>query len=485
MSKFANGRVPNNNGKGYYEKVKDKKNIVPNNYLSFVLMHQKKKIALIDIDAVECTIYDENEDAFLNSYLKGFNNTKLRLRIVKDAGRWELLCNRSVLVNGVAWRKRYLKSGDIIYLGEYRLVFVCNFIEDVPPEPVSGKTPKRKILRFIEAAAVVLGISFLWYCTTISRNSNLDLNEQSQVSTDHEASQTYDTTEELDSSEYQPFITDEERGESSLLVYAPGENPTPQKLDILFIHAHPDDESLDYGLFLAEAAAEEESTGVIIFTDGDSGFDKYPDRPIDGIYPDAELGVPDLSKIRVKEAVKALTVLNAKVYVRLGLWNRPYTTEEVNKNLNTLLNEWGGETFLVNKLVSLIEIFKPDVIVSPDGPSTAREHFEHEAVGYLSEKAVNLYIERNPGKLRSYLKLVDVQQLAAYGGIPLLDIDASENGTLRDIKRRALMMHQTQADASYFGIKRLEEFPLEYYLMYYNSNSTDNSVLTLLAPFIH
>ncbi|MCD6396377.1 MAG: PIG-L family deacetylase, partial [Spirochaetaceae bacterium] len=430
-------------------------------------------------------LYDRKEDAFLNSYLSSFNDKKLSLRLIKDAGKWQIVSNREVLINGVAWRKRYLKSEDIIYLGEYRLVFVDNFIENVPPEPVGGKAPKKKILRFIEAAAVILGISFLWYCTTISHNSNLDLNEQSQVSTDHEASLPYDTTEEFDRSEYQPFITDEERGESSLLVYAPGENPTPQKLDILFIHTHPDDESLDYGLFLAEAAAEGESTGVIIFTDGDSGFDKYPDRPIDGIYPDAELGVPDLSKIRVEEAVRALTVLNAKVYVRLGLWNRPYTSEEVNKNLNTLLNEWGEETFLVNKLVSLIETFKPDVIVSPDGPSTAREHFEHEAVGYLSEKAVNLYIERNPGKLRSYLKLVDVQQLAAYGGIPLLDIDASENGNLKDIKRRALMMHQTQADASYFGIKRLEEFPLEYYIMQYNSNSTDNSVLTLLAPSIH
>ena len=465
--------------------MKNKEIKVSSPYLSFGLIYKKEKQALLNIDAQDCTLYDKKQDAFLNSYLKGFNDRKLSLRLIKDAGKWQIVSNREVLVNGVAGRKRYLKDGDLIYLGEYRLVFAGYFEEEVPQKPVRGKVAKKKIFRFFEAAAVILGISFLWYCTTINHKSGLDLNEQSQVSTDHEASQTYDTTEEPDSLDYQPFITDEERRESSLLVYAPGENPTPQKLDILFIHTHPDDESLDYGLFLAEAAAEGESTGVIIFTDGDSGFDKYPDRPIDGIYPDAELGVPDLSKIRVEEAVRALTVLNAKVYVRLGLWNRPYTAEEVNKNLHTLLTEWGGETFLVNKLVSLMEIFNPDVIVSPDGPSAAREHFEHEAVGYLSEKAVNLYIERNPDKLRSYLKLVDVQQLAAYGDIPLLDIDASENGILKDIKRRALMMHQTQADASYFGIKRLQKFPLEYYIMVYNSNNTDSSILTLLAPSIH
>ncbi len=466
-------------------KNKSRKSTVTKKYLSFELVYKRRTTVLLNIDAEECILYDDPGETFLSPYLKGFNDKKLKLRLVNDAGRWQIESNREVLINGVAWRKRVLRDGDKIYLGEYRLVFAGYFEEEVPQKPVRGKVTKKKIFRFIEAAAVILGISFLWFCTTISRNSSLDTDEQSQVSTDHEASQTYDTTEELDSLDYQPFKTDTENEGNRLLVYAPGENPTPQKLDILFIHTHPDDESLDYGLFLAEAAAEGESAGVIIFTDGDSGFDKYPDRPIDGIYPDAELGVPDLSKIRVEEAVRALTVLNAKVYVRLGLWNRPYTVEEVNKSFNTLLNEWGGEAFLVKKLVSLIETFKPDVIVSPDGPSAAREHFEHEAVGYLSEKAVNLYIERNPGKLKSYLKLVDVQQLAAYGGIPLLDIDASKNGTLKDIKRRALMMHQTQADASYFGIKRLQKFPLEYYIIVYNSNNNDSSILTLLAPSIH
>ena len=467
-------------------------NIVPNKYLSFILMHHKKRIALLNIDEGECTLYDSLRDAFLNPYLDGFRDKKLKLRLVKDAGKWQIESNREVFINGVAWRKRVLRDGDKIYLGEYRLIFEGNFVENIPPDPIPyKKLGKKKILRFLEAAVVICSISFLWYCTTVNHNSNADikLTDNETTITDHESELPYNFSEELDDVEA-PYLQTQNKIETdlslikdndvkySLHVYAPGEDPVPQKLDILFIHAHPDDESLDYGLFLAEAAAEGESTGVIIFTDGDSGFDKYPDRPIDGIYPDAELGIPDLSKVRVEEAANALTVLDAKVYVRLGLWNRPYTAEEVNKSFNTLLNEWGGETFLVNKLVSLIEIFKPDVIVSPDGPSPAREHFEHEAVGYLSEKAVTKYIERNPGKLRSYLKLVDVQQLAAYGGIPLLDIDASENDTLKDIKRRALMMHQTQADASYFGIKRLEKFPLEYYLVQFCS---ENPIETTLA----
>ncbi len=464
--------------------MKNKENTVywdSKHYLSFGLSYKRKKTALLNIDEADCTLYDKKEDAIFNEYLKGFNNKKLRLSLVRNAGKWQLISNRSILINGVAWRKRYLKNGDVIYLGEYRLVFLGNFTENVLPDPIHVSAFKgKKILRFFEAAAVVLSLSFLWYCTTVTRNSGLDDNGKGSPGTDHEASLPYDTTEELDSLDYQPYITAKDNTGSSLLVYAPEDDPIPQKLDILFIHTHPDDESLDYGLFLAEAAAAGESTGVIIFTDGDSGFDKYPDRPIDGIYPDKELGVPDLSKIRTQEAVRALTVLDARVYVRLGLWNRPYTAEEVNKNLNTLLDEWGGETLLVNKLVSLMEKFTPDVIVSPDGPCRAREHFEHEAVGYISEKAVNLYMERNPGKLGVYLKLVDVQQTGAYGGLPLMDIDASRNSKIKEVKQRALMMHQTQADASYFGIKRLADFPFEYYIMVYNSNNTNSSLLSFL-----
>ncbi|MEA1912079.1 MAG: PIG-L family deacetylase, partial [Spirochaetota bacterium] len=455
-------------------------NIVSKKYISFELLYKRKILALLNIDEEECTLYDIREDAFLNPYLKGFVNKKLKLSLVKDAGKWQIVSNREIFINGVAWRKRVLKDGDKIYLGEYRLVFQGNFIEDLHPDPLPCKHVKSKrILRVLEAAAVILSVSFLWYCTTINHNAEVNVISNELADIEHESELPHNYAEEFDDVEDLPSIntSDELENDYSLRMYAPGEELSPQKLDILFIHAHPDDESLDYGLYMSEASNAGKSVGIIVFTDGDSGFDKYPDRPIDGFYPDAELRVPNLAKVRVQEAEKALTVLGAEVYVRMGLWNRPYTAEEVNKSLNTLLEEWGGRDFLIEKLVDYIEIFQPDVIVSPDGPCGAREHFEHEAVGFLSEMAVNVYRKRDPGKLKAYLKLVDVQQIEAYNGISLVGIDASENNKYKEIKRAALMMHQTQADASYFGIKRLKHFPVEYYMVRYGSLNNENLTL--------
>jgi len=462
-------------------KIKNNIDIVSNGYLSFVLMYNRKRIVLLNFDAEDCILYDKKEDAFLNLYLRGFKDKNLHLKIVKDAGNWQIVSNREVFVNGVAWRKRVLRDGDKIFLGEYRLIFEGYFPEQESPDPISVKAPKwSKRLRFIEAAAVILRVSLFWFCTTINHNGEIPLSAKDQFPAVHESEFSYKYSEELDDIEDAPYINKQDISDLPLFVYTPGDTLVPEKLDILFIHAHPDDESLDYGLYMAEAAAEGESMGVILFTDGDSGFDRYPDRPVDGIYPDAELGYPDLAKVRVLEAEKALTVLGAKVYVRLGLWNRPYTAKEANKSINTLVSEWGGQDFLVDKLVHLIEIFKPDIIVSPDGPSKANEHFEHETVGYISEIAVNIYRQRNPGKLKAYLKLVDVQQTEKYAGTLLLDIDARGEPKYTEIKRKALMMHQTQADASYYGIKRLEDFPVEYYKIQYCSEPPEDSTLALL-----
>ena len=231
---------------------------------------------------------------------------------------------------------------------------------------------------------------------------------------------------------------------------------------------------------MAQAAEEGKSTGVILFTDGDSGFDKYPDRPVDGFYTDGYLKGSELAKVRALEAEKALIILGAKVYVRMGLWNRPYTAVEASKDIDKLSSEWGGEALLIKKLVSFMETFQPDVIVSPDGPGDAREHFEHEAVGFLTDAAVRIYIQDNPYQLKAYLKLVDVQQAEEYPGISLLIIDPDMDNRYLEKKRTALMMHQTQADASYYGIKRLDEFPFEHYLIEYRFGDTIESDIALL-----
>ena len=313
----------------------DKENIVSSNYLSFVLMHKRKRIALLNMDAEECTLYKYQSDAFFNPWLKVFSDKKLDLKLRKDAGHWQIVSNREVLVNGVGLRDRVLKDGDKIYLGEYRLVFEGQFIEDIPSvvsiPPVSKN--RKRLIRLIEAAAIVGSVSFLWYCTTSGHNTKIIPETYNDTVVRHESGLTYEYSEELDEPDSVPFLAGKDIAGSSLTVYKPGEEPSPQKLDILFIHAHPDDESLDYGLYMAQAAAEGKSTGLIVFTDGASGFDKYPDRRIDGFYTDGYLKGSDLAKVRVREAENALSILGAKVYVRLGLWNRPSTVLEASKNV--------------------------------------------------------------------------------------------------------------------------------------------------------
>jgi len=463
------------------KKVKDKENIVSSSYLSFVLMHQRKRIALLNIDAEDCTLYDYQSDAFFNPWLKGFRDKKLNLKLTKDAGSWQIVSNREVLINGVGWRKRVLKDGDKIFLGEYRLVFEGNFKEEIPSDPVIPRVSnnQKKLTRLLEAAAVIMSVSFLWYCTTVSHDAEIISDSGDDISIGHESEIPYEYTEDLDELDIPTTVKDDMAG-AILTVYGPGEEPSPQKLDILFIHAHPDDESLDYGLYMAQAAEEGKSTGIIVFTDGDSGFDKYPDRPVDGFYTDGYLKGPELAEVRVREAENALSILGVKVYVRLGLWNRPYTAVEASKNVDELSLEWGGEELLIQKLVSLMDTFRPDVNVSPDGPCSAREHFEHEAVGFLADAAVRIYIQENPEQLKAYLKLVDVQQTEAYPGVSLLRINPDMDNRYLDLKRTALMMHQTQADASYYGIKRLKDFPYEHYLIDYSLGDTGKSDIALL-----
>ena len=91
--------------------------IVSNNLLSFVLMRHRKRIALLNIDAEECTLYNYLSDAVFNPWLKGFSDKKLDLKLRKDAGNWQIISTREVLVNGVGWRKRVLRDRDKIYLG--------------------------------------------------------------------------------------------------------------------------------------------------------------------------------------------------------------------------------------------------------------------------------------------------------------------------------------------------------------------------------
>jgi LmbE family N-acetylglucosaminyl deacetylase len=134
--------------------------------------------------------------------------------------------------------------------------------------------------------------------------------------------------------------------------------------------------------------------------------------------------------------------------------------------LEEVLAGWGGQKALVERLVELIRGYRPELIVSPDAPSGAHEHFEHEAVGYLVQEALKELDRRGDNPVRAHLVSVDPFQKGCYG--ELVEVsggtrDPRSGLSYRSIQALALQRHVTQADASVIGLKRLPSLPYEYY----------------------
>lgn len=432
------------------------------------------------------------KDIVTSQDLPGLKDKNLSIVLKSNGESITAEFSKPLMVNGVECRARKLKKGDFLRLGRYRLIYEGEKqpeheaqIHSKSKAARSGKRKQSAAAIIIEAAVVLSSLFFLWFCSTQNPAGKppvpvqIPAEPKVTAARDHEApptkekaeeeKTTEEKAEELKTEPQQPFR------ESSvpLVTYAPGEMPAQQKLDILFIHAHPDDETLDYGLSIAKAAEAGMKVGVLTFTDGESGFDFYPDRVTTGIYPDKELKGKELAAVRIQEEAASLKVLGASVYIRLGLKNRPYSNEEASKSIPLLIEEWGGENLLIANLIELFGRLSPDIIVSPDGPSAAREHFEHEAVGYITDLAVSAYRKKNPGVLDAYVKLVDAQQKDAYPDKELLAVKAEgASFGIYFIKKAALSRYQTQADACYYGIKRLKQFPVEYYFFSYRKSSS-------------
>ncbi len=260
----------------------------------------------------------------------------------------------------------------------------------------------------------------------------------------------------------------EEYGYRTTVQVAPGafeEGALPQMLstvEVLFVHAHPDDESLDFAVLMAGLARRGLSIGTLLLTDGESGVDRYPYRATVPGYEDRTLTGEALRETRIREAEQALRVLGADYYFRMALPNHPYNGTADERDLKEILEAWGGEEILVERLSALIRAAGPRIIVAPDLASDAREHFEHEATGYLVRRAVEKLLSEGEGP-DGYLVSVDPFQRELYPvtfGVPKRGPAAD----LGKVQEAALSQHHTQADASVIGLRRLVGLPAEYYL---------------------
>lgn len=265
-------------------------------------------------------------------------------------------------------------------------------------------------------------------------------------------------------------------------VFPPGAAIDEEPVDVLFIHAHPDDESLDFGVLIARASRAGKRVAMAVLTDGEGGIDQYPRRVVGGSYPARDMAGSELSRVRTKEAEGALSVLGCPLYVRLGFRNDPYNNIKDVRTLKTKLGEWGGEEASVDAVYRVIRALRPVLVVSPDISSKAREHYEHEAAGWVARKAVDRALAEKGNTVKAHITSVDPLQRGFYPNrfsVNAVTRDEESGLSFRDIQAQALLEHKTQRDASVIGVEVLKNYRSEFYqIRFWNLSGDIESFLS-------
>jgi len=232
-----------------------------------------------------------------------------------------------------------------------------------------------------------------------------------------------------------------------LPIVTPGETIPSLTFPVLFIHAHPDDESIEFGTLMSLCKEAGISTATVLLTDGENGIFR------------SDYGGPrtGLRETRIREAAWALYTLGSSLYLRMGLPNHPYNSIRDEKQGEQVLTLWNSE-LTVDQIIEIIDTFRPDVVVSPEGPSSIRKHFEHEATALLVSRAIEKLRARGESYPRAYLQSIDPGYASRYN--KKLQFSRAQ---VLERQRQALSFHRTQRDASFFGIQRIERFPEESY----------------------
>ncbi|WP_319476160.1 PIG-L family deacetylase [Marispirochaeta aestuarii] len=341
------------------------------------------------------------------------------LCLAPEGGSLRVSSRRRILITGVEGRSGRLSQGSFLRYGKLKISFMGFFEEhqEAPSGPGFSWKPAAAV------AVLVLGISV----GLPAFFTNFHVPRETGTQTGVEAAALLPETDGISS------LSDKESGE---------------RADILFIHAHPDDESIDFGALMAHSDFKDLDTALVLFTDGESG-----------IFQEGYAGPRgDLSTLRLAEVQRALCILGNDRYLRLGLKNHPYNSISQEMSPREVMMIWGGEERLVSQIETLIRRFEPIVVVSPDGPSQAREHFEHEAVGLVVAEAVSRLRQEKLAYPLAHLVSVDPRQKEFYP-----DAAAFPRAGVTDIQRKALKSHATQADASLFAVQMIEEYDHEYY----------------------
>jgi LmbE family N-acetylglucosaminyl deacetylase len=213
---------------------------------------------------------------------------------------------------------------------------------------------------------------------------------------------------------------------------------------ILYIDAHPDDESAAVLTYLARGLHAD--VALLSLTRGEGGQnDLGPEQ------------APQLGLIRTQELLAATRGYGVKLFFTrardFGFSKTPEETEKV----------WGDQ--VVEDMVRVIRTFRPNVVISNFG-NVHSGHGHHQASGLLAPKAVRAAADANayPELQKEGLK----PWSAGTAGVPIMDLDRSSDSpqgysipvgevsplygkSYREIGLDAFANHRTQGISAFLG----------------------------------
>jgi LmbE family N-acetylglucosaminyl deacetylase len=214
---------------------------------------------------------------------------------------------------------------------------------------------------------------------------------------------------------------------------------------ILYVTAHPDDESAAVLTYLARGLHAD--VALLSLTRGEGGQNALgPEQ------------APQLGLIRTQELLAATRGYGVKLYFTrakdFGFSKTPEETEKV----------WGDQ--LMDDMVRVVRTFRPNIVINNWGDVHAG-HGHHQAAGLLTPKAVALAAEENAfreqllteglrpwGSQKNPVTILDlergVEKPRGYV-LPLDDVSPLWGKTWREIGMDAFANHRTQGVAVFFG----------------------------------
>ena len=214
---------------------------------------------------------------------------------------------------------------------------------------------------------------------------------------------------------------------------------------ILYIDAHPDDESAAVLTYLARGLHAD--VALLSLTRGEGGQnDLGPEQ------------APQLGLIRTQELLAATRGYGVKLFFTrardFGFSKTPEETEKV----------WGDQ--VLEDMVRVIRTFRPNVVISNFG-NVHSGHGHHQASGLLTPKALRrqptrrcipelrtrrfeAVVDRNGGRARSWIWIADRNRPQGYS-VPIGDISPLYGKSYRQIGLDAFANHRTQGISAFLG----------------------------------